>query len=101
VRRLFAFGGDGPGARLRRALARLLYRLRLIEQTRDFRAFQQLLFDEGLAVPLGNEFVPPPPALPDDVPEVQARIRALIGRDAPTTAAATPDARAPQGGHRP
>ena len=103
VRVIFAFGGNGPGARLRRAFARLLYRLRLIEQTRDFRAFQQLLFDEGFAVPLGSEFVPPPAALPDDVPEVQARIRALIGRDAPTEAAvaAKPSARAPQGGHRP
>ena len=103
VRRLFAFDGDGLGARLRQSLARCLYRLHLIGQTRDFRAFQQLLLEEGLAVPLGSEFVPPRRALLDEVPEVQARIRALIERGVPIDAAvaAPSDAPAPQGGPHP
>ena len=103
VRWLFAFDGDGLGARLRQSLSRRLYRLHLVGQTRDFRAFQQLLFEEGLAVQLGSELVPPRRALLDEVPEVQARIRALIERGVPKDAAvaAPSDAPAPQGGPHP
>ncbi len=103
VRWLFAFDRDGLGARLRQSLSRRLYRLHLVGQTRDFRAFQQLLFEEGLAVPLGSEFVPPRRELLDEAPEVQAQIRALIEHGVPTEAAvaATSDALAPQGGAHP
>jgi hypothetical protein len=82
LRRLFSFDGHSTEAQLRRALARFLYRLRLVEQVRDFRGFQQFLYQQGLAVPLGSELIAPRTAPADEVPTVQAHIRSLFGQDA-------------------
>lgn len=75
VRRLFAPGPAAGG--LRRRAGELAYRLGLVSQTRDFRAFHRLLIDRGLAVPLGHGFPPPTGAVPDDLTAVVARIEAL------------------------
>ena len=78
IRQLFSTGGLGPMDGVRQPLARLLYRLRLATQTRDFLAFHQLLIDRGLAVPLGQGFPPPKAAAPNDLPKVVAAIRDLF-----------------------
>ncbi len=78
ARWLFSPRGSGAASRLRRALARGLYSLRLLTQTRDFRAFHRMLIDRGLAVRAGDGFAPPEGQLPDDVGSVVARIRALM-----------------------
>ena len=78
ARWLFSPRGRGVASRLRRALARTLYRFRLLTQTRDFRAFHRMLIDRGLAVRAGGGFPPPEGQLPDDVGPVVARIRALM-----------------------
>ena len=77
IRWLFAPEGSGAGNRLRRALARLLYRLGIATQTRDFRGFQSMLIDQGLAVPAGQPFKPPRAAVADESQRVAARIKAL------------------------
>jgi mitochondrial fission protein ELM1 len=53
-------------------------RARLLDATRDFRAFHQALFDGDLAVRAGEPLVPPHGPVPDDVPAVVARIKSLI-----------------------
>jgi uncharacterized protein len=53
-------------------------RAHLLDATRDFRAFHQMLFERGLAVRAGEPLVPPRGALPDDLPLVVARINALM-----------------------
>ena len=79
VRRLFGDDGRGEEGEARRKAGRLLYRLRLANHTRDFRAFHQHLFDLGLAVPAGRELVRAPAPLPDDVSVAVARIKDLAG----------------------
>ncbi len=74
---LFAPAGGAPGDGLRRATAIVLYRLRLLTQTRDFRGFHRLLEDKGLAVQVGDGPVPPISGIPDDLDRVVNRIRAL------------------------
>ena len=74
IRWVCAPGGSG----LRHLFARTLYRAHLINPTRNFDAFYQLLFDRGLAVPAGQPFADKPGALPDDVPAAVARIKALM-----------------------
>ena len=74
MRRLFAADAGG----LRRLVAGA-YRARLLDATRDFRAFHRMLIDRGLAVPAGEPLRPPRGAVPDDLPTVVARIQALIG----------------------
>lgn len=75
MRRLFA-----PDAgRLRRLVAAGAYRAGLLHATRDFRAFHRMLLDRGLAVRAGEPLLPPRGAVPDDLPAVVARIRALMG----------------------
>ncbi len=69
---------DTPGQGLRHAFARALYRAHLINPTRNFQAFYRLLFERGLAVPVGQGFASAPAELPDDVPAAVARIRALM-----------------------
>ena len=51
--------------------------LRVLPHTRDFLAVHQSLIDQGLAVPAGSDIPPPTGCVPDDLPEVVARIRAL------------------------
>ena len=74
IRWVCAPGGSG----LRHLFARTLYRAHLINPTRNFDAFYQLLFDRGLAVPAGQPFTDKPGALPHDVPAAVARIKALM-----------------------
>jgi hypothetical protein len=74
LRRLFQSGG-GPS----RLVSAGAYRAGLLDATRDFRAFHQMLLDRGLAVRAGEPLVPPTGAVPDDLPAVTARIRSLIG----------------------
>jgi hypothetical protein len=77
VRWLFAAEKpDGSGG-VRQASGRLLYRLRLVAHTRDFRAFHQHLFAQGLAVPVKQGPVRAPVRLPDDLSIVVARIKRL------------------------
>jgi hypothetical protein len=70
------FQRDGGG--LRRLLAAGAVRSRLLDATRDFRAFHRMLFDAGLAVRAGEPLRPPTGAVPDDLPAVVARIEALM-----------------------
>lgn len=78
IRRLFAPAGQAASQGLRRTLALLAYRSGLISQTRDFRAFHQLLIDRGFAVPLGRGFPEPSGQVDDDLPRVVARITSLM-----------------------
>lgn len=75
ARRLFDGRGGGPTR-----LARLLYRLRLLTQTRSFEAFYDLLEAQGLASPLGAPLAAPTGRPPDDLARVAARI-ATLARD--------------------
>jgi mitochondrial fission protein ELM1 len=77
-RRLFAPSGGTAGGRRRQGLGRMLYRSGLLTQTRDFAAFHQFLIDRGLAVRAGDGFAPPRGSVPDDLPLVVARIKALV-----------------------
>ena len=72
TRRLF-------GADAWRRLAAGASRARLLDATRDFRAFHRMLLEQGLAVRAGEPLLPPRGALPDDLPAVVARISALMG----------------------
>jgi hypothetical protein len=72
TRRLIGAGGAWP------RLAAAAYQTRLLAPTRDFEAFHGMLLDCGLAVRAGEPLVPPKGAVPDDLPAVVARIKALI-----------------------
>jgi mitochondrial fission protein ELM1 len=76
IRRMFE---PGPSSRpLKRALARVLYGTRVINHTRDFAAFYDLLIERGLAVRAGEGLVPPRGEVPDELALVVARIKALL-----------------------
>jgi len=73
-------GGAGALHRLRRALARGLYRVDvfgLVSVTRDFQAFHRELVARGLAVWAGTPLTKSAADVPDDRARVIARIRAL------------------------
>jgi hypothetical protein len=74
LRRLFRV----DGGQIRQLAVAAACRARLLDATRDFRAFHQTLFDRGLAVRAGEPLVPPEGAVPDDLPAVVARIESLI-----------------------
>ncbi len=74
LRRLFR----AETGHIRRLAMAAACRARLLDATRDFRAFHQMLFDHRLAVRAGEPLVPPTGAVPDDLPVVVARIKALI-----------------------
>jgi mitochondrial fission protein ELM1 len=76
LRRLF----DADGG-WRRRVATAAYHAGVLDATRDFRAFHQMLLDQGLAVRAGAPLRRPLGAVPDDLPTVIARIRTLM--DAP------------------
>ncbi len=78
IRWLFAPKQNNRGDTIRQTCGRGLYRLRLVNQTRNFQAFYRVLFELGLAVRVGQDSAPARRQLPDDVPEVVARIRALM-----------------------
>jgi mitochondrial fission protein ELM1 len=65
--------------RLAQLVAGTAHRARLLEATRDFRAFHWMLIDAGLAVRAGEPLLPPRTPPPDDLPAVAARISALMG----------------------
>jgi uncharacterized protein len=79
--------GRGPADRARAALARLaggrlpggaahlLHRLGLAGYARDLTEVHRLLFERGLAVPLGQPFRPPAGPLADELAGVAERIR--------------------------
>ena len=84
---LFQPPGDaGPAGRARIALARGLYRLGLMPQTRHFPRFHQMLVDRGLATWAGDSTVPSAaPAKLDtdaDMARILTRIDRLTGRAA-------------------
>ena len=76
TRRLFA-ADRGPWRRVLAGAA--ASRRTCSSATRDFRAFHRMLLDHGLAVRAGEPLRPPRGAVPDDLPVVVARIRALMG----------------------
>ena len=79
IRNLYAKSEGGWFDRLRQPVARLFYRLRLANPTRDFAAFHQLLIDRGWAVPMGQGFPQPRREIPDDLSRVVASVKALHG----------------------
>ncbi len=74
---LFASPEEGATP-LRQATARMLYRLRLVHQSRNFRAFHRKLVAGGQAVWAGDAFSPPVATNEKDVERVVARIRQLM-----------------------
>jgi mitochondrial fission protein ELM1 len=83
ARWLFSQGGGAAG-RLRRALGRMLFRSRVVSQTRDFPAFHRMLVARGLAVFAGQPFREPSGAVPDDLAEAAARVRQLASGLSPS-----------------
>ena len=82
-RKLFSPSGDTRGDRLRQALARAIYRcdrLGLLQGTRDFRYFHELLVERHLAVWAGEPLRIGGTVPPDDLRVVVERIRGLVGR---------------------
>ena len=69
--------GDGKDG-LRRAIRKTGGALGILPRTRDFSALHRLLVDRGLAVTAGEPLRPPSGSVPDDLPAVAARIRALL-----------------------
>ncbi len=70
IRWLFAQESGGLG--------RLLYRLGIATQTRDFDNFHRILQDRGLAGRLGGPPVRPSGEVPDELPAIIARIERLL-----------------------
>jgi hypothetical protein len=69
------------GDAARGTLARLgdaLYDMGIIGYSREFEAVHQALIGTGLAVPLGAPFPAAASGVPDDLPRVVERIRALF-----------------------
>ena len=69
------------GDRLRHRLARAVYHLdyfKILCATRDFRAFHNMLVEQGLAVWAGQPFRQGATELPDDVGKVVKRIKELF-----------------------
>lgn len=82
LRKLFDPRGATRADRVRQWLARLVYRLDyfgLLNGTRDFRYFHQLLVERHLAVWVGEPFRIGGTVPPDDLEVVVRRIRALVG----------------------
>lgn len=69
---------ENPGGAALRLLGDGLYRLGLVRYSRDLTALHRLLIDRGLARWLGEGFSPGDATVPDELPRVVARIRALL-----------------------
>ena len=54
--------------------------LHVLPRTRDFTAVHDLLIERGLAVPAGEPLRPSSGDVPNDLPAVVERVRALVGR---------------------
>jgi mitochondrial fission protein ELM1 len=64
---------------LRRGLAGMLYRLRIVTQTRDFTAFHEMLVNKGLAAYAGDTLpCPPGGRVPDDLGIAVQRVMDLM-----------------------
>jgi hypothetical protein len=72
------FDPERAGGPLRRALVRALYGARLVNHTRDFTAFYELLIERGFAVRAGEGFRQPRGEVPDELSLVVGRIKALL-----------------------
>jgi len=76
IRKMFE---PAPGSgRLRRAAVMALYGIGVINHTRDFAAFYDLLIERGMAVRAGEGFPQPRGEVPDELDLVVARIKALL-----------------------
>ncbi len=78
MRRLFSPAATPGKEVFRHRLAKALYRLGLIAQTRDFRAFYRMLIDRGLASAAGDGLQPPRGKVPDDLALVVTKVKALM-----------------------
>ena len=65
---------------VRRSLRAVGGALHVLPRTRDFTAVHDLLIERGLAVRAGDPMQPSSGDVPDDLPAVVARVRALVGR---------------------
>jgi hypothetical protein len=72
------FDPERAGGRLRRAAVATLYGIGVINHTRDFAAFYDLLVERGFAVRAGEGFPQPRGEVPDELALVVARIKALL-----------------------
>jgi len=79
ARLLYRPDDGSPGARVRIALAHLVFRSHLIRHTRHYPGFHQLLVDLQLATWVGTPATAPTGQMPDDIPTVVTRIEAVLG----------------------
>lgn len=78
ARWLFAPPGVATTDRLRAGVGRAVHRAGLLGHTRDFTAIHDMLFDRGLAAPVGQPTPSAPPPPPDDLGAAVARVRSLV-----------------------
>jgi mitochondrial fission protein ELM1 len=79
IRQLCAPGTGSAPSSFRKSVARGLHRVGLLNGTRDLQAFSRMLIERGFAVPAGSPLRAPCGEVPDDLADVVARIRALMG----------------------
>jgi hypothetical protein len=80
ARWLYREGDETTATEPRRTLLKAGRALRLLPRTRDFTAVHDLLVERGLAVTAGEPLRPSSGNVPNDLPAVVARVRALVGR---------------------
>ena len=80
ARWLYREGDESEAGALRSVLLRTGRALHLLPRTRDFTAVHDLLIERGLAVPAGTPLEPSSGDVPNELPAVVARVRALVGR---------------------
>jgi hypothetical protein len=78
TRWLFAPASDKTGDWLRTGVCKLLYTLRIVIHTRDFKAFHESLVRGGLAGYASGPLKPPSGEVPDDLALAVNRITALV-----------------------
>ncbi len=78
ARWLFAPPGADATDRFRAGVGRAVHRVGLLGHTRDFTAIHDMLYDHGLAAPVGAAPPTAPPAPPDDLGAAVARVRSLV-----------------------
>jgi mitochondrial fission protein ELM1 len=72
--KLFSIKSETLTDQLRNRLALCLYKLGVVRQVRDYRAFQNKLIAQGHAVPINQPFATPDQPLEDDLSKVVAEI---------------------------
>ena len=80
ARWLYQQGDETQADGLRRGLLKAGRALHVLPRTRDFTAVHDLLIERGLAVPAGEPLRPSSGDVPNDLPAVVERVRALVGR---------------------